>query len=61
MGLGEVNVTSADDKAIGERQVRALVGTLATAIRDKNVQALMSHYAPDVLAFDLLPPLQYSG
>ena len=61
MGLGEVNVTSADDKAIGERQVRALVGTLATAIRDKNVEALMSHYAPDVLAFDLLPPLQYSG
>jgi uncharacterized protein (TIGR02246 family) len=56
-----VNVTSADDKAIGERQVGALVATLATAIRDKNVEALMSHYAPDVLAFDLLPPLQYSG
>jgi ketosteroid isomerase-like protein len=56
-----VNVTSADGKAIGERQIRALIGNMATAIRAKDVEALMTHYAPDVLAFDLLPPLQYRG
>jgi uncharacterized protein (TIGR02246 family) len=56
-----VNVTSADGKATGERQIGALIDSLATAIRAKDVEALMSYYAPDVLAFDLLPPLQYRG
>jgi uncharacterized protein (TIGR02246 family) len=59
--MGRVNVTNTDGEAIGERQIRALVGNMATAIRAKDVEALMTHYAPDVLAFDLLPPLQYSG
>ena len=35
--------------------------TLAQAIRDKNVEALMTHYAPDVVVFDLRPPLQVRG
>jgi ketosteroid isomerase-like protein len=30
---------------------------LASAIHAKDVNALMAHYAPDVLAFDLLAPL----
>jgi ketosteroid isomerase-like protein len=34
---------------------------LADAIRSKDVNAITAQYAPDVLAFDLLPPLQYSG
>src|SRR4029450_6585877 len=34
---------------------------LATSIRAKEVDALMAHYAPDALTFDLLPPLQYQG
>jgi hypothetical protein len=53
--MGRVNVTNTDGEAIGERQIRALVGNMATAIRAKDVEALMTHYAPDVLAFDLLP------
>jgi ketosteroid isomerase-like protein len=44
-----------------ERQIRALVDDLAIAIRFKDVEGLMGHYAPDVLTFDLLPPLQHSG
>ena len=46
---------------MAEREVRAVVDNLAEAIRTKDVEALMGHYAPDVLAFDLLPPLQYVG
>jgi uncharacterized protein (TIGR02246 family) len=57
----EVDLTNANGKAIGERQIRALMENLATSIRAKEVDALMAHYAPDVLAFDLLPPLQYQG
>ena len=52
---------SASADAIGERQIGALMENLAKAIRGKDVDALMAHYAPDVLAFDLLPPLQYRG
>jgi uncharacterized protein (TIGR02246 family) len=51
----------ANGKATGEHQIRALMDDLARAIHAKDVDALMGHYAPDVLTFDLLAPLQYSG
>ena len=44
-----------------DRQVRAVVDRIAAAIRDKDVDAVMAHYAPEIVAFDLLPPLQYRG
>jgi uncharacterized protein (TIGR02246 family) len=44
-----------------ESQVRAVVEDVAAAIRAKDVEAVMAHYAQDVVAFDLLPPLQYRG
>jgi ketosteroid isomerase-like protein len=44
-----------------EQEIRAIIEELAAAIRSKNIDALMAHYAADVLAFDLLPPLQYEG
>jgi ketosteroid isomerase-like protein len=46
---------------ISERPLRALIDDLANAIRAKDVNAVMTYYAPDILAFDLLPPLQYRG
>jgi uncharacterized protein (TIGR02246 family) len=54
-------VTSVVSLSRSERQIRALVDDLAIAIRFKDVEGLMGHYAPDVLTFDLLPPLQHSG
>ena len=44
-----------------EAPVRERIETLAQAIRDKNVDALMTHYAPDVYVFDVLPPLEVDG
>jgi len=44
-----------------EHQVRAAIDGIAAAIRAKDVDAVMAHYAPEVIAFDLLPPLQYRG
>lgn len=44
-----------------ESEVRTVIEDVAAAIRAKDVDAVMAHYAPDVIAFDLLPPLQYSG
>lgn len=37
------------------------VGTLAQAIRAKDLDALMAHYVPQVIVFDLRPPLRVEG
>jgi PhnB protein len=42
-----------------ETRIRGLVEDWAQALRDKDVDAVMTHYAPDVIAFDLAPPLQH--
>jgi ketosteroid isomerase-like protein len=41
--------------------LRRRIDALAQAIRDKNVERLMSFYAPDVVAFDVGPPLNTRG
>jgi uncharacterized protein (TIGR02246 family) len=42
-------------------RIRQLVQDWATAIRAKDVDRAVSYYAPDVISFDLAPPLQYTG
>ncbi len=37
--------------------LRERVATLAQAIRDKDIDAVMAHYAPDIVAYDFMPPL----
>jgi ketosteroid isomerase-like protein len=41
--------------------VRALLDDWAGAIRSKDIDRLMLLYASDIVYFDLVPPLQYSG
>ncbi len=42
-----------------EAQIRACLDDWAKALRAKDVREVMSHYTPDLLAFDLAPPLQH--
>ena len=44
-----------------EIRIRQLVEEWATAIGAKDVDRAVSYYAPDVVSFDLTPPLQYAG
>ncbi len=44
-----------------DAQIHALIEDWAKALRAKDVDAVMSAYAPDLLAFDLPPPLQVRG
>jgi uncharacterized protein (TIGR02246 family) len=44
-----------------DAQIRECIDALAQALRAKDINALMAHYAPDVVTFDLRPPLQVSG
>jgi len=44
-----------------ESEIRAVLDHASEATRAKDLDALMRHYAPDVLAFDVIDPLRYSG
>src|SRR5262249_43493962 len=48
-------------KARDQAEIRQLIDRWAESLRSKNVNAVMSHYAPDIVAFDLAAPLQYRG
>ena len=48
-------------KAIDESEIRLLIDGWIKALRAKDINGLMSYYAPDILLFDLAPPLQYRG
>jgi ketosteroid isomerase-like protein len=52
-------MTTEDNKAMGETQVRQLIDSLAKAIRAKDIDGVMSMYAPEIVSFDIEPPLQY--
>lgn len=40
-----------------EGEIRDRMDALAQALRAKDINALMPHYAPDMVTFDLRPPL----
>jgi ketosteroid isomerase-like protein len=44
-----------------QSEVKALLDSRSEAIRIKHIDRLMSHYSPDIVYFDLVPPLQYAG
>lgn len=44
-----------------EAEVKRLVSSWTEAVRSRDVERVMSHYAPDVLVFEVMPPLQYAG
>jgi uncharacterized protein (TIGR02246 family) len=44
-----------------ETQIRKLIDDWGKALRAKDIDGMMSHYAPDILLFDLAPPLRYVG
>jgi uncharacterized protein (TIGR02246 family) len=44
-----------------EPRVAELIADWAAAVRAKDADRVISHYAEDVVSFDLAPPLQYLG
>jgi ketosteroid isomerase-like protein len=44
-----------------ESDVRALLDRQSAAMREKDIDQLMSVYSPDIIYFDVVPPLQYAG
>jgi uncharacterized protein (TIGR02246 family) len=54
-------MTTQGTKAADEAAVRALIENIAKACRAKDATAVTANYAPNVLAFDVINPLQYTG
>jgi ketosteroid isomerase-like protein len=61
-GGGPLVVPGTEDAmASTESEIRALLDSRSEAMRAKDIDRLMSLYAPDVVYFDLVPPLRYAG
>lgn len=50
-----------EDRAKDEAAIRGLVDRLVRAVRAKDIDGVRSVYAPELVAFDIVPPLQYVG
>jgi len=42
-----------------EQRIRGRIESRAAALRAKDIEGVMAHYASDALSFDLAPPLQH--
>ena len=49
------------EEAVAEALIRQRVENYAKAVRAKNIEGVMSLYAPDIVSFDVDPPLRYAG
>lgn len=52
-------MSTENNQANGEAQIRKLRDELTNALRAKDVDGVMSHYAAETVMFVLAPPLQY--
>src|SRR4051812_25715209 len=58
---GRIPMTNEGSRANSEAEVRALIERLVTAVRAKDLEQVSAAYAPALVAFDIVPPLQYVG
>jgi ketosteroid isomerase-like protein len=50
-----------DAMASTESEIRTLLESWSAAARAKDIDRLMSLYSPDIVYFDVVPPLQFTG
>lgn len=49
------------EQAVAEAPIRQRVEDYAKAVRAKDIDRVMSLYAPNIVSFDINPPLRYAG
>jgi ketosteroid isomerase-like protein len=54
-------MTIEETRTRNEADIRGLVDGLVSAVRAKDINGVMSAYAPELVAFDVVPPLRYVG
>jgi ketosteroid isomerase-like protein len=54
-------MTTANRKGSHEAKIRELLEGWSSALRGKDTDRVMSHYAAELVQFDLAPPVKYAG
>ena len=54
-------MTVEETRTNAEAEIKRVIEDGVKAIRDKNIEGIMALYAPEVVSFDIVPPLQYVG
>lgn len=57
--LEQKKVTSSNYEA--EKEIRKIINDFHAAVLARDVDKIMSFYSTDIVAFDMIPPLQYTG
>jgi uncharacterized protein (TIGR02246 family) len=52
---------AAQNRTSEEAEIRQLIDGFQQAIRTKDLDGVLSVYAPDIVSFDLVPPMQHVG
>src|ERR1700745_2843975 len=60
-GLVAPAQTKNSSSGTGEAEIRAWLDQFTKSFEQKNVDRIMEFYADDVVAYDIVPPLQYVG
>jgi ketosteroid isomerase-like protein len=58
---GEVWAMNEIDKRTNEAAIHELIVNWAKAVRTKNVDGILANHSPEILMFDVPPPLQSKG
>ena len=59
---GEVFPMDEDGNGLGEEAaIRNMVEDWASAVRERNLPAVLRHHSPDILMFDVPPPFESKG
>jgi len=54
-------VSVSDKRSADEASIRELVESWAAAVRAKDLEGILANHSPDILMFDVPPPLQSKG
>ena len=57
----EQHLSRGEEEAVAEALIRQRVEDYAKAVGAKGIDGVMSLYAPDIVSFDVDPPLRYAG
>jgi uncharacterized protein (TIGR02246 family) len=54
-------MTREESKSAEEAAIRAVIDAITKAVRAKDVEAMLAQCAPDIVTFDMVPPLKHQG
>ncbi|MCP2351927.1 YybH family protein [Nonomuraea roseoviolacea] len=58
---GKAGMTMPTQREVDEAEIRRLIGRIVEGLEGKDLDTLRRLYAPDIVSFDIEPPLQHVG